>query len=333
MPETNSPDPRLHQWRERSASRAEEALDALAVVPGVVGLVLGGSCGRGEHWPLSDIDVIVVSSGRPIGDVAAEIDRRAYQLSEMWGTSGIYTGVDAGRLTFDEAEVRNCDDILVRMDDDRWLHGLDKIYRGRACRDDGGAAAALLGLSTRWRFDRAVVDRRIEAWLAAAQRFLGSADRLAETDFVGAWVAIRRAATAVAEAATERWGERAGSLGRYWTLFEARAARHGGSAFAGRLLAAAEALPGFAGDIPEWLADRIALSYEARLLVGEDVTPEQNARDNVLAYAGLYRGRFPDAVYPWLGPPREADPRSAIDAIRELAGSGQQVVRGRGGPA
>jgi len=312
-------DPRLRRWRERLAARADEAVEALAAVPGVVGLVLGGSYGRGEHWPLSDLDVIVVGAGRPVADVAAEVDRRAYQLSEMWGSSGVYTSVDAGRLTFDEAEVRDPRDILARMDDDRWLHGIDKIYGGRACRDDRGAAAALLALSTRWRFDQDLVRRRIEVWLAGARQLLTGADRLADDDRIGAWNAIRRAAAAIAEVATERWGERAGSLGRYWTLFEARADRHGESAFADRLLTAAHAQPGAAHDVPEWLADRIMLSYEARLLIGEDVTPEQNARDNLLAYAGLYRGRFPNAAYAWMGPPPDADPRAAISALRALA--------------
>jgi predicted nucleotidyltransferase len=325
--ETITSDPRLLGWRDRLAARAEEALDALAAVPGVVGLVLGGSYGRGEHWPLSDLDVMVVSSGRPVPDVAGEIDRCAYQLSEMWGSSGIYTSIDAGRLTFDEAEVREPGDLRTRMDGDRWLHGLDKVYRGKACRDDGGAAAALLALSTRWRFDPAIVDRRIEAWLAAVQQLLSNAERLAENDRIGAWIAIRRAASGLAEVATERWGERAGSLGRYWTLFEARARRHGESAFAGQLLEAAHALPARTEDIPEWLADRIGLSYAARQLIDEDVTSEQNARDNLLAYAGLYRGRFPSAAYAWMGPPAGADPRAAIDALRELAGFGHEKRR------
>lgn len=91
-------DPRLRMWRERTASRAAEAVQALAAVPGVVGVVVGGSYGRGEHWPLSDIDLIVVSAGRSVAEVSTEVDQRAYQLSEMWGSSGIYTSVDAGDL-------------------------------------------------------------------------------------------------------------------------------------------------------------------------------------------------------------------------------------------
>lgn len=312
-------DPRLRFWRERLAARTEEALDALAAVPGVVGLVLGGSVGRGAHWPLSDVDVIVLSSGRPVDEVAAEVDLHAYALSSMWGTSGVYTAVDAGRLTFDESEVRDPGDVLARMDDSRWLHGLDKIYGGKACRDSRGVAASLLALSTRWRFDQALVNRRIDVWIGAARQLLSDAERLADGDRIGAWIAIRRAATAIAEVATERWGERAGSLGRYWTHFEARAHRYGAAASVDQLLTAAHATPRPAPDVPEWLAERIALSYQARLLVGENVTPGQNARDNLLAYAGLYRGRFPTAAYAWMGPPPDADPHTAIATLRTLA--------------
>ncbi|GAA2759359.1 nucleotidyltransferase domain-containing protein [Actinopolymorpha rutila] len=313
-------DPRLRQWRERLAARSEEALDALSAVPGVVGLVLGGSFGRGQHWPLSDLDVIVLSAGRPVAEVSADVDRCAYELSAMWGTGGVYTAVDAGRLTFDESEVRSPVDVLARMSDNRWLHGLDKIYGGQARRDDRGVAATLLDLSARWRFDQALVGRRIEAWLAIARQQLADADRLTVTDHVGAWIAIRRAATALAEVATERWGERAGSFGRYWTHFEARADRHGGGAFADQLLTAAYAKPHVAVDVPEWLAERIALSYQARLLIGEVVTTEQNARDNLLAYPGMYRARFPTAAYAWMAPLPEADPCAAIRAVRSMIG-------------
>lgn len=319
MDDATATDPRLRGWRERLAVRANETVEALATVPGVVGLVLGGSYGRGEQWPLSDLDVIVVSTGRPGQEVAAEVDRAAYELSGLWGSGGIYTAIDAGRLTFDEGEVRAPGEILARLQDHRWFHGIDKIYAGTACRDVGGTASELLALSAQWRFAPSVIERRIEVWLAAAQELLDDAERLSKDDRTGAWIAIRRAASAIVEVATERWGERAGSLGRYWTRFEARAHEHGETAFADRLLTAAHAQPAPTPPLPEWLAERIELSYQARLLIGENVTPGQNTRDNLLAYASLYRGRFPNAAYTWMAPPPGVDPRAAIDALRAMA--------------
>ncbi|WP_152362311.1 hypothetical protein [Microlunatus speluncae] len=53
----------------------------------------------------------------------------------------------------------------------------------------------------------------------------------------------------------------------------------------------------------------------ARLLIGESITPEQNLRDTVLAYSGLYRGRFPRAIEAWLRP---SDPTGLDDARTRL---------------
>lgn len=311
-------DPRLDGWRERAESRSREAIEALAAVPGVTGLVLGGSFGRGLHWPLSDIDVMAICSGRPVPEVAEDVDRTAYQLSEMWGTSGIYTAVDAGRLTYDEDEIRaiaagDLDATLDRLADTRWLHGMDKIYGGVAAHDPNGIAQIFLDWSASRRFETTVVERRIVNWHGIAEAAL---ERSRGLDPTGAWIALRQVGGALAEVATERWGERTGSFGRAWSLFEDRAERLGGKQLADRILTAARARAEDVDttDVPEWLADRIALAYEARQLVGENVQPAQNARDNVLAYASLYRGRFPSAQQAWMR--SEADPHQAA---RELA--------------
>jgi hypothetical protein len=278
-------------------------------------LVLGGSFGRGQHWPLSDLDVMAICSGRPVPDVAADVDRTAYQLSEMWGSSGIYTAVDAGKLTYGEDEIRRLDGTFELLADPRWLHGMDKIYGGVAAYDPHGDAQRFLDWSARYRFDPQVVERRVVSWFAIADAAL---HRAREQDETGAWIALRQVGGALAEIATERWGERSGSFGRVWTHFEKRAERQGGRELADRILTAARARAEDVdtSGIPEWLADRIALSYEARQLVGENVTPRQNARDNVLAYASLYRGRFPSAQHPWTR--SEADPAAASEQLAAL---------------
>lgn len=150
-------DPRLMDWRSRAYNRTDEAVRAVAQVPCVVAVIVGGSVGRGEHWLLSDIDLITVSETRSPQDVAAEVDMCAYQMSEMWGTCGIYTAVDAGKLTFDSTEADallsgSADNTAAALSDPRIFHSIDKMFGGYTAHDPQGIRAALLDLSARCRF-------------------------------------------------------------------------------------------------------------------------------------------------------------------------------------
>jgi predicted nucleotidyltransferase len=66
------------RWRELLEQRRDEAVGVLGAVPGVRGLVVGGSMGRGEPWPLSDIDVLAVYAGER---GAAELGARLVTLA------------------------------------------------------------------------------------------------------------------------------------------------------------------------------------------------------------------------------------------------------------
>lgn len=46
----------INNWQELLDERLEESIDEPRSVRGVCGLVVGGSVGRGQAWPLSDID-------------------------------------------------------------------------------------------------------------------------------------------------------------------------------------------------------------------------------------------------------------------------------------
>jgi hypothetical protein len=95
--------------------------------------------------------------------------------------------------------------------------------------------------------------------------------------------------------ATERWGGRSSSLGRRWTRFERFAAERGETATAEQILAGRGArvsdVQAQLSVAPWWLRHRIDEAYAARRAVGEDVTPDQNARDQVVAFAHLWRRR------------------------------------------
>ncbi|WP_150461815.1 nucleotidyltransferase domain-containing protein [Nesterenkonia ebinurensis] len=318
-------DPRLSGWQERASRRTDEAVRAMSQVPGVIAVIVGGSMGRDEHWPLSDIDLMVVSAEHPVAEVAARVDMCAYQMSEMWGTSGIYTAVDAGKITFDLAEAESVStgsptDSATALSDPRVFHGIDKMFGGYAAYDPHGVGHALLDWSARHRFTEPVVAGRTSHWLSSAHAAAESSERLASSDPTAAWNLIRRAGTALAEAALEKRRLRTGSLGRFWTRFEHLLEEHDASPLAEGLTSAchARADQELSERMPEWLTSRIELSLAARVLVGESVTAEQNARDVVLAYTGLYRTRFPRATDEWLRPWSSARVDLASARLREL---------------
>ena len=73
------------RWQRLLEERVDEAVAALSAVPGVRGLVLGGSVGRGEPWPLSDI--------RPAADLSQWRGYDSGDRAPARGTDGLVGGV------------------------------------------------------------------------------------------------------------------------------------------------------------------------------------------------------------------------------------------------
>jgi hypothetical protein len=100
-------------------------------------------------------------------------------------------------------------------------------------------------------------------------------------------------------------GGAVGVDGRAWTRFEQLAEARGVQALAARLAVLAGADPREtahrAEQAPAWLRERIELAAAARRLVGEEVTAEQNARDQLVAFAVHVARRRPDLAGPWTG--------------------------------
>lgn len=285
--------PDFGRWRELLAERVEEAIAEIGSVEGVSGLVVGGSVGRGEAWPMSDIDIIPIfgSGCDPTEGIRAAQGR----LETWWAGSGRAQEVDVGKLYFsidelDELTQRNAELVASRMSDPRWFHGLDKSFGGYAAADPDGVAGAFSAGMNTLRFHQAVVTARLEQWWVQARAAQGRAKAaLSDGEFLDATLALREAARSTRQILIESWGERLGSMGREWTRFERMAAIHKGEDKAKLIAKIADASADDAlsrmNSAPEWLRERVRLSLAARRVVAEDVSEEQNARDNIAAFS------------------------------------------------
>lgn len=295
------------RWRELLDYRATEAIAVLGAVPGVRGLIIGGSMGRGDPWPLSDIDLLPIYAID--GEPARQVMQRHAELIDWWAASGRAQTLDVGWLAFTEDEVRQAaqsgpEGAADRMADWRWFHGIDKAFGGRAAADPNQLAQTFLDWTNAVRFAPPVITARVQRWWDQAL----TAHRLATvamTDQGQASAHVREAAGALRMVLIEGWGERLGSMGREWTRFERMAEQHGASALAARIADLCDSSPAAVAHradlAPVWLKERIDLALAARRLVGEQVTPEQNARDQLLAFATHVVRRRSDLTGPWVG--------------------------------
>jgi hypothetical protein len=92
------------RWRELLEQRLDEAVAVMGRRGGARGLIIGGSVGWGEPWPLSDIDLLPVYAGS--FDAAREVERQHAMLIDWWAASGHAQTLDVGRLAFTDDEVR-----------------------------------------------------------------------------------------------------------------------------------------------------------------------------------------------------------------------------------
>jgi predicted nucleotidyltransferase len=319
--ESNKGDTQLFQrWRELLAERIEEAISTLGSVPGVRGLVLGGSVGRGEPWPMSDIDIlpIVVADSdneqfcaavsrndmreirRLITENSllrtdAEIERRKAAFVDWTAGSGRAQGLDVGWLRFTDCEVKEAihsdiADVAARMTDRRWFHGIDKAYGGRGAADPDGLAQSFASWIMEVRFDPVVVSARAARWWVQLEDARSRAfNAMKSGDQIAATLALRGASGALRLILIEGcWGKRLGSMGREWTRFERMAKAHHAEDLASRIAMLSDARPEDALErmekAPVWLRERIDLTFVARQEVGEGITFEENARDQLSAF-------------------------------------------------
>jgi predicted nucleotidyltransferase len=304
------------RWKQLLDERLREAITVLGQTPGVHGFIVAGSVGRGDPWPMSDIDLLPIYTDS--ADPAADLDRRRAALVDWWAASGRAQTLDVGRLAFSTNEIRDAiaagpDQAAAHMADRRWFHGLDKAYGGHAAQPEDELTSEFASWIGTVRFNPTVVMARITTWHQQAIDALTEATSAQADDPGRATYLLRESARALRLVLVEKWGERLGSMGREWTRFERMADRHGQRPLAARIAVMAGADAPTAAHratlAPPWLLERIDLCYGARIAVGETVSPAENARDQLAAFTVHVARHRPDLDGPWTGTP---DP--ALDA-------------------
>ena len=218
------------------------------------------------------------------------------------------------------------------MEDTRWFHGVDKAYGGRVAADSDGLAQSLLDWINEVRFDEATITARIDQlWrnVGSARQRLTNA--LAENDRDSATLALRAAAGPLSTILLESWRTRVGSMSRSRTLFERVADSQGATAIADRLaflldIRKEDALQKM-NCAPLWLRERVNITFAARLDAGEEVTEEENARDQIAAFSILVARRRPKPWGEWVGVPDQLldekleDLEEVVSLVQERTGN------------
>ncbi len=307
----------LNDWRAVLDRRITEAVEAFARIEGIVGLVLAGSTGRGQPWPLSDVDLLAICAGESIDTVREDIERVRVTFMPRWIAGGWWSGLDIGKLTYTREEVLRAiqasePERLALLRDDRWYFGLDKGYHSRAVFDPEGLAAGLAEWFTANRYAPPVVRLRLERTrleLAAAHAAARAHQR--NGDAVRALIAIQAAVKWIWTHLLESWGERDASQGRLGTRFARLAVAHGHGDLATALddlcdLDAASVAWRMAA-APDWVQERHDRSWRSRRHIGEPITQEDDARDTLRVCALYELRRWSAGPFPgWLAVPTNA---------------------------
>ncbi len=318
---------RFARWRELLAERVHEAVAELGAVSGVRGLILGGSVGRGEPWPMSDIDILPITDGA--ADTNDQVTHCQSRMVDWWAASGRAQTLDVSWLRFVDADVERAigseaSFAAERMKDRLWFHGMDKSYGGRGAADPDGLAESFTRWATAMRFEPRVLAARVEEWKSQVEDARRAAhEALRSGDAAEATLRLRDSARFLRMVLLEGWSERLGSMGREWTLWERVARERGAADLAERIAVLAFASPKDALErsrvVPLWLRERIELAWAARLEIGEEVTEAESARDQIAAFAVHVPRHRPKPWGDWLGlpDPELAEKLAELDTLAE----------------
>ncbi len=320
----------LAGWQAVLDDRTQQAIHALTGIPGVLGIILAGSLGRDEAWPLSDIDLLVIYEDSAAQHATQAVEAARVALLDWWAAEAYGgTSLDVGKLRFTRQEVAEAlshppHEAAHSMDDPRWFHSLDKGYRSRTVFDPEGVATALSRWLTDARFTPDVVQARQQIRMRQMQNRAEEANRAMEGgDRNAAACALREGLHILISALMEGWGERDNSVARLGTRFERAATERGEESLAATIFRlsglSAETVVHRMTMAPAGIRYRHQVSLAARRLVGESVTEAQDARDVLLIFGLMHMRRNRPPYEAWMGlESAETTLSGDIEAFRHL---------------
>ena len=278
-----TPDDFIGNWEKALERRVQEAGDCLSTIRGVAALVLGGGIGKGEPWPLSDIDVIGVYGHDEFERTKHEVRKVRAGIEERWVHEGFPTSLDIRGIVFTDREAEgilaaDSVDLDELLRDARWFHGLDKAANGRVLFDRTGAADSFLARITELRYSEDVVSRR-KRRRGGTQPSRGDVrkvgDLVAEGTLVDANLAFRDLVYRFVRFLYAGKWDNSGKLGRNCTRFEREGQSHGIGESSRRLMRLVENpsnSPERLKTAPNRVRDRHWISLPARRMTGEEIS-------------------------------------------------------------
>lgn len=300
----------LERWRETIDLRAEEAVEAISTVPHVVGIILGGGVGRGQAWPLSDIDLIYVAADAYDPGLPRRVDEVGRGLYEKHVGEGWSTSIDVGKLFLTQGEAFDLATGRVSLESlmgsERVFHALEKCNGGRsAFVSEDCDTAQLAALLTKERFTEPVIRARQRERLSTAFRYLHvSRGHLKLNDPVSAAVSVEQFARPLVPFLLEYWRKSDRSFGRVFTRFLGETDRHEADDLTTQLLdlyaLSDQDIDRRFASAPPHVVERHDRSYTARRFIGENIRELDDQRDVLYAYS-WYAIRSGEIELDWVG--------------------------------
>lgn len=305
-----SPEHFLCDWRTHLEERVTRAQQELSRLDGVLGLILGGGIGKGDPWPLSDIDILAIYAIDRLEKTRGQVRDVCCHLEAEWEREGFISTIDLSRIVFTDNEASDAltmepDEAVRLLDAPHWYHGFDKGANGRCLYDPTGLTRPFLTWLTAARTTAGVITERRRRRPLPSSDCLSRAWPMVESGTeLEANLAVRAVfASFILYVQTTHWGD-SGKLGRNCTRFERLAEQHGEGSFGRRLMALWSPVPPDThrwDGAPVFVHDRHHVSLLARHAAGEHVSEAEDARDVLELFANLEVSQHTAPYAEWTG--------------------------------